>query len=218
MGKVMKNRAIWLITLLVIVFGLSPARAGVTLSDNLSATTQFQEPISEDYWAAASFGTGTQSWTLQSVTLYIQALSGGTAQLDIYKDTNDPTNAPSQPGNSSIGTLSSPVIGTTLRNYTFTPGSLLPLDPNSTYWVVLHALTGEVDWVYPKAGSGGSGIGFQDYWATSDDAGSTWPYRYSDAAFMMQVTAIPEPSTLALFGSAALLFGIGYRRQSRNVV
>lgn len=83
----MKNHTIWLITLLVIVGGTSPARAGITLSDNLSEPqSQFSpEPLTGDDWAAASFGTGTQSWLLQAVTLYMSALTAGdTAQVDIY--------------------------------------------------------------------------------------------------------------------------------------
>ena len=219
----MKNRAMWLIAVVVLLFGLSPAKA-VILSDNLSQPqSQFSpEPLTGDGWAATSFGTGTQSWLLQSVTLLMSAESlGDTAQVDIYTavlapTTDTPPFPPTQPG-SLYATLTSPVIGTTLGQYTFTPSGSLLLDANSTYWVVLQALSGQVIWAYPDLGSSGSGIGFQNYWRTSDDGGASWNFANNDTgAFMMRVDAIPEPSTLMLFGTTALLLGLGYRRQAGN--
>ncbi len=232
----MKNRAMWLIAVVVMLFGLSPARAGITLSDNLSQPqgNYSPEPISDlngglFEWAAASFGTGTRSWLLQSVTLFMSAEQlGDTAQVDIYTDAPVPPATPpntpplSQPGSLlPNGILISPGIGTgALGQYTFTPSGSLSLAANSTYWVVVRALTGQVNWAYTPVGctSCGSGIGFQNYWRVSYDGGTNWNDAYNTTgAFMMQVLAIPEPSTLTLFGTTALLLGLGYRRQAGNI-
>ncbi len=224
----MKNRATWLIAVVVLLFGLSPAKAAITLSNNLPPQPQAglsPEFLDGDYWAASSFGTGTQSWLLYSVTLFMSASSQTAAQVDIYKAVTATVTPPSTQPGSLYATLTSPAkSGTTLEEYTFTPSGSVSLDANSTYWVVLHALgIQEVEWAYTPVGCtscGSSDItgGFQNNWRYSDNGGASWNFANNDTgAFMMRVDAIPEPSTLMLFGATALLLGLGYRRQAGNI-
>lgn len=180
-----------------------------TISDNLSNTTASTEVASGSTWLTASFGTSSSSSSLSNVILLLSNPTSGVAEVDLY------SNGLLQPG-SLVGTLTSPGnYSTSLSNTTFS-SSGLTLSANSTYWIVLKALSGEFDWAW-TADNSGTGIGFQGAWGVSTDAGSTW-FTYATYPTQFSVTtaaaAVPEPGTewLAIGG---LLIGavVLYRRQ-----
>ena len=98
--------------------------------------------------------------------------------------------------------------------FTGTAGTLLA---DTTYWVVLRAVTGAFEWSWASTNLG-AGAGFSTTTATTDDAGSTWftatsyPYQMSVSA-----TAVPEPGSIVLAAlGAACAFPV-FRRVRRRV-
>jgi hypothetical protein len=189
--------------------GLPPvtARADFILSNNLTAANGGTEAATGDTWLTAGFATDGSSYSLTSVTLLLARASiGGTAEVDIYDDGG------LEPG-SLVGTLTSPgTYSSTLSATTF-GASGITLAGNSTYWVVLKATTGEFDWGW-ASNTGGSGVGFQHTWGSSDDAGVTW-FTYDSYPTQMSVSvaapgAVPEPGSIALLG-LGLAAPVGYR-------
>lgn len=210
----MKSRAIWLITFLLSVFGAIPARGDVQY-DNLFRTANNSPPsvAKGGNWLAQSFSTVGYPYSVEVVTLFVKdttSPSHGDAQLAIYDGLSKPENL--------IGTLTSPSsYTTTLGNNIFTASGLL-LDPNSTYWVVLKALTGQFEWSWTSSNTG-NGDGFETTWGIRELSGGSWVWSIVDGEpYMMRVEgqAIPEPSTLALFSAVTLLFGLSRRRQPRR--
>lgn len=174
-----------------------------TISSNLSNVTTGVEAASGSAWLTASFGTGSSSSNLSSVTLLLSNPTTGVAEVDLY------SNSLLQPG-SLVGTLTSPgSYSTSLSNTTFSSNGLA-LSANSTYWIVLKALSGEFDWAW-TTDSSGTGVGFQGVWGISTDAGSTWfTYAVYPTQFSVVTTAaaaVPEPST-AWLAVGGLLIGV----------
>jgi PEP-CTERM motif len=172
-----------------------------TISSNLSNATAGTEVASGNTWLTASFGTGTSSDTLSSVTLLLSNPIAGVAEVDLY------SNSLLQPG-SLVGTLFSPSsYSTGLSNTTFSSNGLT-LSANSTYWLVLKALSGEFDWAWTSDNTG-TGTGFQGTWGSSTDAGAAWyTYAVYPTQFSVPTTAaaVPEPGT-GLLAIGGLLIG-----------
>jgi hypothetical protein len=159
------------------------ANAQEVLSDNLAATTSSTEAASGSTWLTASFATDDSTYTLNSVTLVLANPTTGQARLDLYSDAN------LEPG-SLVGTLASPdTYSSTLANTTFLADGIT-LSPNSTYWIVLSADSGEFDWAWSSDNTG-SGIGFQRTWGQTDDAGATW-FTFDTFPTQFNVTATPQ--------------------------
>src|SRR5205807_3337578 len=102
-----------------------------------------------------------------------------------------------EPG-SSLGTLISPSsYSSSLATTTFSTSGMT-LSPNSTYWLVLSANSGEFDWAWTSDNTG-SGIGFQHTWGESDDAGATWfTFDTFPTQFSVAATPVGEPRSIAL--------------------
>jgi hypothetical protein len=159
------------------------AKAQDILSNNLSETTSSTEAASGSTWQTASFATGDSTYSLTSVTLLLANPSTGQARLDLYSDGN------LEPG-SLLGTLVSPdSYSSTLEETPFS-ASDITLSPNSTYWIVLSADSGEFDWAW-TSDNAGSGIGFQHSWGRSDDVGATW-FSFDTFPTQFSVTATIE--------------------------
>ena len=161
------------------------AKAQDILADNLSATTSSTEAASGSTWLTASFATGDSTYSLNSVTLLLANPSTGQARLDLYSDGNlEP--------DSLLGTLMSPdSYSDILAETTFSASDDITLSPNSTYWIVLSADSGEFDWAWSSDNTG-NGVGFLHTWGESDDAGATWftldtfPTQFSVTATIQQ--------------------------------
>ena len=196
----------------LMVAGVFTLRAD-TLTDNLSAATAGTETASGDTWVAASFRTDASSFTLSNVTLLLDSTDGGSAAVSVY------SNGLLAPG-SLLGTLtSSDSLSSALTPVTFSNGGL-SLAADSTYWVVLQALGGSVDWAWTDDNTG-TGVGYQGAWGTSSDAGLTW---FTDDIYPTQLsvnaaaasTATPEPDALTLWFAGALLVGTFLKTRKRG--
>ena len=194
----------------------------IVLSNNLSEPTQDIDTLTTTTWHAISFATDNNAYTLDTVTLLME-LGGGSAasianvvapaaadipEVDLYSDNSG-----------SPGTLIAALvaIGTptfALQNIDFAGGGNA-LAANSTYWVVLRALSGVVSWGFASDDLG-TGIGFTDVWAATGDGGGTWALHPNDQPDQAEVTAdlvAPEPSTLLMTGVGFLaLAGVVRRR------
>ena len=88
-----------------------------------------------------------------------------------------------------------------MGNNTF-GGNGIALAPNTAYWVVLAAQSGEFYWAWTSDNSGSPVATFQHTWGNTVDSGTLW-YTYDTAPQMMQVAAgnaVPLPASLLLFG------------------
>jgi hypothetical protein len=185
--------------LLLGIFGCGASAA--TLSNNLNQVTDFTEIVSGPNWITAGFGTGNSNSTLTDAVLLLQSDSGsGDLSLELFSDQNGQPSAP-------LGRLISPTsFSPALSQITF-GGAGLSLEANTTYWLVAQALTGQFEWAFTDS-NGGSGIGFQHLWGSSENSGADW--FTSDLEPMQMrvdastVTSAPEPGTLALLSLALL--------------
>ena len=185
--KTMRRIATLLCALALVSTRAREAQAqDILISDNLLAVTTDTEAASGGSWLTASFATDDATYTLTSVTLLLANPSEGQARLDLYSDGS------LEPG-SLIGTLSPPDIYSATLAETIFSATDITLSPNSTYWIVLSADSGEFDWAWTSDNSG-SGIGFQHTWGQSDDAGVSWfTYDTYPTQFSVTATLVPGP-------------------------
>jgi len=172
-----------------------------TLSSNLDATVFFTEPVTGPTWIAAGFATGSGNYSLTSATLLLQQVTPGAAVLNLYSDSSG------RPGVSQ-GSLVSPGSFSFSLTPTEFSGANLPLTADTTYWLVLHATSGNFNWGWTDNNTG-SGVGFVRTWASSDNAGATWMASDIDP-MMMAVQAspangvAPEPGSFLLSATGTL--------------
>ncbi len=169
--------------------------SAVTLTDNLSKTTEDAEFVGGDTWIGAAFSTDNASYQISSASLLLSTPEPSTAKLDLYSSSSG------QPG-LLLSTLTSPGSFPSIASPVTFTGSSYILSPNSTYWLVLQAPTGSFDWSW-TADNTGAGAGFLAQWAASDDAGGTW-FTADSEPMQLRVLAdavtpaVPEPGSFAL--------------------
>jgi hypothetical protein len=211
-----KYYAVTAIALLFALGAAAHAKADVILSSNLSDTNSGTETATGTTYLAASFGTDSSTYSLTTVSLLLANTSAGSAEVDLYTDDGY------APG-SLVGTLTSPsTYSTSLTAQSFT-SSGITLSADTTYWIVLKALSGSFDWGWTADGTG-TGVGYQGQWSEYVDFGtaSYWASS-SDFPLQMSVSAAaaasdaPEPSALylLLFATGLLAIGHGLKRGLR---
>jgi hypothetical protein len=169
--------------------------SAVTLTDNLSKTTEDTEFVGGDTWIAAAFSTDNANYQISSASLLLSTPELSTAKLDLYSSSSD------QPG-LLLTTLISPVSFPSVASPVAFTGSSYILSSNSTYWLVLQAPTGSFDWSWTSDNTG-AGAGFLSQWAATDDAGGSWitsdiePMQFRVLADAVS-PAVPEPGPFAL--------------------
>jgi hypothetical protein len=164
----------------------------VTLYDNLPKSTIAVVPVTSTFWTAGTFSTDNNTYSLTSATLLLSAPSliaaNSTAELDLY------TNSGLVPGIILAALTAPPSLTTVLGNNTFT-ASGITLTPNTTYWLVLKGVFGNVSWA-ETADMTGVGVGFIPERAVTNNSGGNWSLGQP---LQMQVIAdqasVPEPST-----------------------
>jgi hypothetical protein len=203
----MKKQLQGIVSLLVCL--VASGASGTILSDNLGNAITGTEAVGGTRFVDASFGTDASSYSLSSVTLLMQEVTPGNAVLQIYTDSGF------QPG-LLVGTMTSPASYTSvLGNNLFTsPG--IALAPNSTYWAVLEAPTGQYNWAWTSDDTG-SGVGLQHTWGFSTDAGATWIENATAPQMMLAIGEVPEPSTFMLFGMGAIGLVCNWGRQKSSL-
>ena len=169
--------------------------SAVTLTDNLSKTTESTEFAGGDTWIAAAFSTDNANYQISLAALLLSTSKPSTAELDLYSASSG------QPG-ALLSTLTPPASFPSVASPVSFTGSSYILSPNSTYWLVLKATTGSFDWSWTSDNTG-TGVGFLAQWAASDDAGGTW-FTADSEPMQLRVladpvnAAVPEPCSVAL--------------------
>lgn len=187
------------------------ARADVLIS-NIGMPIRSVTSVSQELWAGQAFATDGQSYKLTSIDLLLGALAGEPSLVaELHAD------AAGSPG-STLASYSLAGIGAGVPALFTMPGSLLDLNANTTYWIVLGATgRGSFGWAYAE-GNAQTGPGSLGAYRYSSDAGSSWGGAGTDNPYNVRinVAAVPEPNaaTLLLLG----LLGLGawrWRRASR---
>ncbi len=169
-----------------------------------------------------SFTTGATATSLHSVTLRLGATPGisGGFGVAIYSDG----------GGSGPGALLANLIGDDpapllLEDYTYAATIPLPLDANTLYYIVLSVPQSGGDnhsyfWFGTTDGSetGDSGWSIDDAsWYSVNDGVSWMQYGFPSAGtFSVDVSFVPEPSSLLLLGTGVC--GLLLRRRNGRAV
>lgn len=181
----------------------APASAATdVLSDNLFTMTEDVELVAGNRYVCASFSTdGRSDISLDSITLLMRMDAPGQAQLDLFTD------LPGTPGtpDAYIASLVSPANFPSFLSETVFGGNNLSLAPNTKYWAVLKATSGDFSWAWTRDPLG-SGVGFEGTWGFSDAAGAIWG-TFDIEPMQMRVTAEAEavPGPLPMAGAFSAL-------------
>jgi len=197
------------IALCVGVFGIIPAHA-TTLYDNLGAISAGTNPANGFGPLYDSFSTGTSSFSLDSLSLLIDASAPGdqgTFSISILADS----------GSSIFGIYTSGPFADSTLSTSLAPFSLsfvpLSLPADTLYWVALSSsANGSVNWSWSYDTSG-PGVADEFF------ANTTGVFPNSDGPYQMEVGGLnptPVPATLPLFASGVGAMGLfGWRRKRK---
>lgn len=183
---------------------------GATIANNLGAPPFMSVPTTASGWAAQSFITDANTYTLNSITLLMGALnSGDTGTLALYSGNALPT--------TFVADLVSPGSYTTITapNVFTTPG--ISLAANTTYWAVLSSTSGVLSWAYTLS-LAGSGVAFNVASALSGNSGGSWsvsatqPFQDSVSATVSGAGSTPEPSTALLFAAGLAAVAVARKK------
>lgn len=183
--------------------GSASCRASVVLVDNLAEATRGTTPVALDLWAAQSFTTDGNSYTLFNIVTVVGDGVGADVVAQLRRADMD-----GKVDTSTAGLLTEfgvPSVSGALAPRTFTPFVEVSLDPNTTYFFVLgNRSTASYGWSYAATNDfvGPGSFGNYNY---SSDQGASWENFGGDFPYLMQVNvmAVPEPSSLMMLGSGA---------------
>ncbi len=201
------------------------APAGTTKAETIVSSlgnpqTQFIG-FAQDAWAASSFQTDIESWSLSSISVAFggNAFGSSTADLRLFSDVDG------KPGVSllDLGALTLTADNNVLLR-TFSLNSAFILNPSTTYWVALGAVENGLDAnvlfdnVPPFTFTGVPGASMT-YSATSSTGSSppaNWIAPGPNVALPFEVDGVvvtPEPGQIVLMSLGAI--GLVLRRKLR---
>lgn len=178
------------------------------LSNNLSEITTDLEYLSGPVQVAAGFKTDNQSYTLDNVILQLANPFSGQAVASLYTDNG------SQPG-SLVGALISPLLYLPDPTPMTFSGNNLFLDINTSYFIMLQAISAQFAWAWTESNSG-TDPGFKTNWAVSTSPGVWSSFASEPLQMQVNATATPEPGSLVLLGAG--LLGLGFFAKRRRDV
>ena len=189
---------------------LLPARAGAQyLFNNLNSGVG--SPVSlltqDGGMVGDSFSTGDYIFTLMGVQLTLEdpgAPAFGNIYVQLLSDNSG------SPGDNLVNVgpwLDASQLGDP-QVYNFHSSQGITLTPNTQYWIVASA-DSSVNACWDTAAQAG-GLGTAgEYWDNDNNIQSD-----STGPLLMQVYGVPEPTSLALLGAGASVFGLTLRRKS----
>jgi hypothetical protein len=205
------------ILLLLVVPAILNAAAycsGTTLYDNLANGTGTNGDTLFTRIRGIAFNTDAASYNSLTATLPLSANPvQGPAILRLF------SSSPGATVGSQLATFTSPA---TFSQFNVQPATFtlsgVTLSPNTLYWLLLnHTGSGSINWAFSSTGIG-SGVGFTNFEAFSDDNGATWQYHNGAPNLAkIEATVVPEPSTSALLAIGGIVIvGVAKRRLSRS--
>jgi len=217
------NKIIVMLTLGLLTQQTNQAQGTVTYLSNLGRPSVGSIPVGNDSWWAASFRTGTNAsgYTLDSIQLAMTDASGIPNEFTVMLYS---FGIGAHPG-TSLDTLDGSLNPMTGGIFVYTPSTSLVLSQFTSYFIVLTAGTAVVDgaynWSYATGGynhSGGwnapvAGSGIDNFQSFD---GVNWSYVSYFPQFAINVTDVPEPGVLGLFGLGGLAF-LWHHRKSKAV-
>ena len=234
----MKNRIALPVACMAILLGSAESLySQVTIESTLGLTVEpthnplpifAGESASMGYaWAAMPFMTGSQAYSLSSITAKIDRLTGTDLGVQIKVYAADLSYNAIDLG-SPVGTFTAGSVPGYISNITFSSGTPATLAASTRYVAVMQTTSAVGDrvyewewsadsytatnWTIPTTSYYNSGV-----W-TMTPTGNWGTYGHVDSRTMeasFTGTAIPEPSTYAaLFGFAALSFAVYRRRRN----
>lgn len=217
-------RALGALSLAISALALSAtaARAGVVFSNDFEDPAGFTLNITSTNSYATGFTTGATASFLDLTGVKLSLKSSSTSSIPVVSIfSNGGGNVPG----TLLATLSGPAsITNTLsaQDFLFTGG--LSLSPNTNYWVVLSATGAGSSYQWEFANSAPDQQNLSGYAAIGGrrkvGAGS-WTTNASAALGMIEVQAVPEPSTLILAGigvAGAVAVDTKRRRRRRRMM
>ena len=195
-----------LLTFAAVVVMAAPAAQADVLLSNLAEPPRDASVLSEDLWAAQSFVTGPDEWTLTSIRAVVGDAEGAP---NVFAELREGSVT-----GTLLTTFTLPGFAGAESARTFTPLSTTTLSAGGLYYFIL-GVTGagtSFDWGYAE-GNGQTGPGaFQNFWY-SEEQGADWTDFGGDNPFFLEVNgrsaAVPEPASWALmilgFGAAGAM-------------
>lgn len=197
------------------ILGLGmPTQAADTISDNLTNVIGGDVTINGSSWSAQAFTTTTAGHIINSVILNMtrDGSTTGTVELYIYNlDVNNkPANQIAFLGSKDINSL----IPISQANITF-GGLNFNLAQTTTYYLLLrgsNVQNGDARWSYTDDEAG---TGFPSYCSRTITSGASWNTPSLDSPQVMNITAVPEPSTILLSTPGTIaIYMVSRRRHS----
>jgi len=204
----MKTATHLLAGVVVAVLSLSPVRAGIVISDNLSQPHAAGVSLSASTWAAQAFFSGSYT-ALEAVHLNLYGGTSGSFSVQLW----DATGASGRPG-SVVATLASGLSNPTttdVDNVISITGLNVPMVKLTTYYVVVRPTSGNLKWGYTDSESG---QGFPSAFSYTVNAGGSWSDPDYNNPQRMMVEAVPEASTwiAGAFAGIVMLAGAARRK------
>ena len=197
------------LAILVVGFACVSLRSQTTAVSNLSqAFHAYVGPgvgstAGEIFRDGFSFTTGSTTYSLNSVMLSGFGYGTGPTGFSLSLSSSISASGPSSPIVTFSGSSTLPANTT----YTFTPSASTTLSASTTYWLIASSpsnLALNTGFSIPATSSTAEDAGALSGWSVGDsiwisaNGGTSWFTNTSNLVqFSVQVTAIPEPATLA---------------------
>lgn len=200
----------------LLIFGLvvacgHPLSAAIVLVGNLGESLRATTIVSPDLFAAQSFITDSNSYSLERIDTVLGLAEGDPVVTAELREAD--------PDGALVTAFFLPDLTGSLSVRTLTPVSSVALAPSTVYWLVftVGGAGSSFGWSYAE-GNGKLGPGsFGDYSYFS--GGGPWGAAGSDNPYLMRVIAdpmvdAPEPSTLLVALAGLGLLATRVRRRS----
>ena len=203
--------------LLVVGFGMQ-AQAAVILG-NLPATNDGSQSIlTSSRVKALAFTMGADSYKLDNDLLRLECdVDGETPLVQIRGDVGG-----NNPGGTVLASFTNPASqGAGTFNYTFTPTSNVILSATTKYWLYVTVSSGGFDFEAADPGVAPSGLATLTGNRFSFNSGTSFSGSSVISSFQINGSldtppAVPEPSTMAVFGIGTLVAGVARARRRRK--
>lgn len=207
------------LALAALLIAISTAKAGTVFSSDFTDPAGFTQNItSGSNTYASGFTTGTASNFLDLTAVKLSLKSSSSTANPIVRLFSSTILSGTSIPNTALATLSGPTINNTLSSQTFTFTGWYQMSPSTNYWIVISA-AGSDSFQWETAGSPPTVANASGYSAIGGrrqaNLSSNWTANTSASIGMVEVQAIPEPSTIMLAGLG--IVGVAVANRTRRL-